>query len=77
MKQLQEDKLKTLRLAKRAETMKNNRKKFTKNCNKFLSRSFEFARKLIVPKPKGKLQSSKEEVAAHLKKSHSNPEREK
>ena len=70
IKQLQEEKLKRLRLAKRAETMKRNRKKFSKNCNKFLSQPFEFARELIAPKPKGQLQSSKEEVETHLKKFH-------
>ena len=77
IKQLQDDKLKRLRLAKRAETMKRNRKKFSKNCNKFLSQPFEFAREVIAPKPKGQLQSNKEEVETHLKKSHSDPERER
>ena len=77
IKQLQDDKLKTLRLSKRAETIKQNRKKFTKNCNKFLSQPFEFAREVIAPRPKGQLQSSKEKVESHLKKSHNDPERQK
>ena len=37
----------------------------------------EFAREVIAPKPKGQLQSSKEKVETHLKKSYSHPEREK
>ena len=46
-----------------------HRKEFSKNCNKCLTQQFEFARELIAPKPKGQLQSSKEAVETHLKKS--------
>ena len=35
-----------------------------------MSQPFEFAREIIAPKPKGKLQSSKEEVQAYLEKAH-------
>ena len=76
VKQLQDSKLKELRLAKRAETMKRNRRKFAKNCNKFLSQPFEFAREVIAPKPQGQLKINKEEVEAHLNKAHSDKNRE-
>ena len=69
-------KIKELRLAKRAETMKNNRKKLSKNSSDFLTQPFEFARKTIAPKPTGDLQSSKDEVEAHLRKTHSDESRE-
>ena len=71
IKQLQEDKLRELRLAKRAESLKKNRKRYTKNCNAFLSHPFDFAREVIAPKPKGKLSSSKEETEDFLEKAHS------
>ena len=47
----------------------------TKNCNNFLRQPFEFARELINPKPKGNLESSKEEVETYLKNAHSDPGR--
>ena len=77
VKQLQEGKLKELRLAKRAESLKKGRKKYTKNCNAFLSHPYDFAREIISPKPKGKLSSSKEETEAFLEEAHSNREKAK
>ena len=71
IQQLQEDKLRELRLAKRAESLKKSRKRYTKNCNAFLSNPFDFAREVIAPKPKGKLSSTKEETEDFLKKAHS------
>ena len=72
---LQQEKLKQLRLSKRAESLRKNRRKMTKNCNSFLRQPFQFARELINPKPKGNLESSKEEVETFLNKAHSDPER--
>ena len=77
IKELQSEKLKKLRLAKRAETLKQNRKKFSSNCREFLGQPFQFARKILSPKPKGDLQSTKEEVEQHLMEAHSNPDKGK
>ena len=77
VKQLQEGKLKELRLAKRAESLKKGRKKYTWNCNAFMSNPFEFAREIIAPKPKGKMSSSKEETESYLETAHSNQGKEK
>ena len=74
--QLHEEKLKALRLTKRAETMRQNRRKFSRNCNEFLGQPFEFARKIIAPKPRGEMKSNKQEVQEHLQKAHSDPKRE-
>ena len=74
--QLQQEKLKELRLAKRAETIRQNRRKFSRNCNEFLGQPFEFARKTIAPKPRGEMKSDKHEVQEHLRKTHSDPKRE-
>ena len=70
VKQLQEEKLKELRLAKRAESLRKKRKAFAKNCNAFLSQPFQFARNQLDPKLKGKLESSKEEVESFLQEVH-------
>ena len=72
VKQLQDEKLRELRLAKRAESLKKSRKKYTRNCNAFMSNPFEFAREVIAPKPKGKMASSKKETESYLEKAHSN-----
>ena len=77
IKELQSEKLKKLRLAKRAETLKQNRKKFSSNCKEFLGQPFQFARKILSPKPKGDLQSTKDEVEQHLMEAHSNPDKGK
>ena len=69
--QLQQEKIKKLRLKKRAESMKKNRKKFSKNCIEFLSQPFDFARNVVAPKPKGEMKSTKEEVEQQLHKAHS------
>ena len=65
-------KLRQLRLAKRAESIRKYRKKFSANCRQFLNQPYKFSRETIAPKPKGRLESSKEEIEAHLKKAHSN-----
>ena len=70
IKQLQDDKIRKLRLKKRAESIRKNRKAFSRNCSKFLSQPFDFAREIISPKPIGEMKSSKEEVEQHLKKAH-------
>ena len=70
IKELQDEKLRKLRLAKRADTLRKGRKLFTRNCNAFLSHPYDFARNVIAPKPKGNLKSSKEEVENHLRKAH-------
>ena len=68
---MQQEKIKKLRLKKRAESMKKNRKKFSKNCSEFLSQPFDFARNVVAPKPKGEMKSTKEEVEQQLHKAHS------
>ena len=74
--QLHKEKLRSLRLAKRAESMRKHRKTFSKNSKDFLSQPFDFARKVIAPKPTGNLESSKDEVEKHLKEAHSDPFKE-
>ena len=75
IQELQQEKLKQLRLSKRAETLRKNRKKMTRNCNNFLRQPFQFAREVINPKPKGKLESSQEEVETFLENAHCDPEK--
>ena len=60
-----------MRLKKRAENIMKNRKEFSKNCGEFLSQPYQFSRKVINPKPKGDLKSTKEEVETYLVKVHS------
>ena len=69
--QLQQEKIKKLRLKKRAESIKQARKQFARNCNEFLSQPFDFSRKIIAPKPKGVMKGSKAEVEQELHKTHS------
>ena len=76
IKELQAEKLKKLRLAKRAEALKQSRKKFASNCKSFLTQPYQFARDLLSPKPKGELKSSKEEVEEFLAKAHSDDNKE-
>ena len=73
--QLQQEKLRKLRLAKRAETMKINREKAKKSSDSFLRNPFEFARKVLSPEVKGDLRSTKEEVEKHLSTAHSDSKR--
>ena len=74
---MQQEKIRELRLKKRAESLKNNRKKFSKNCREFLSQPFGFAREVIAPKPKGEMKSTKVEVEQQLQRSHSDEEKSK
>ena len=74
IKELQSEKLKKLRLAKRAESLRKTRKKYAKNCKDFLTQPYNFARNLL---PKGDLESAKEEVEEFLMKAHSDPDRNK
>ena len=50
IQELQKEKLRKLRLAKRAETIRQNRKKFTNNCKSFLTQPYDFARNLLSQK---------------------------
>ena len=68
--QLQQEKLKNLRLMKRAESIKQNRKKLSRNCSEFLSQPFDFARKNIAQKPRGEMKSSKSDVEKQLHDAH-------
>ena len=68
--ELQMDTLKKLRLAKRAESLKNARKKFSSNCKDFLGQPYQFARNLLSPRPTGELESTKDEVEQHLRDAH-------
>ena len=74
--QLQQEKLKNLRLMKRAETIKQNRKKYSKNCSEFLSQPYDFARKVIAPKPRGVMKSSKADVEKQLHDAHGDQNKE-
>ena len=73
--QLQREKLKNLRLMKRAESIKQNRKKYSKNCSEFLSQPYDFARKIIAPKPRGVMKSSKADVEKQLHDAHGDQNR--
>ena len=75
IQELQGEKLKKLRTAKRAESLRQGRKKFSNNCKSFLSQPYQFARNILSPKPKGDLESSKEEVEKFLENAHSDPNR--
>ena len=77
IQELQGEKLKKLRLAKRAESLRQNRKKFSNNCKSFLTQPYQFARNLLSPKPKGEMESSKEEVEKFLKNAHADPNKGK
>ena len=57
--ELQKEKLKKLRLAKRAESLKQGRKKFAANYQDSLGQSYQFARHFLLPRPKGELESTK------------------
>ena len=70
--QLQKAKLKSLRLAKRAESIRKGRKEYSKNCSEFRSQPFAFSRTVISPKLSGNLQSTKQEVEEHIK-THEDP----
>ena len=70
---MQQDKIKELRLAKRAESIKKT-KKYSSD---FLRQPFEFSREVIAPKPKGKMSSTKEETESYLKEAHSSPGKER
>ena len=76
IKLIQKEKLRNLRVKKRAENVRKNRQKFRRNCNEFLSQPYDFSRKLMNPKPRGQLKSTKDEVEAHLHNIHSDPKRE-
>ena len=75
IQELQQEKLKQLRLAKRAESLRKNRRKMAKNSSNFLRQPFQFAREVIKPKPKGNLENTQEEVETFLKDAHSDKER--
>ena len=75
IQELQQEQLKQLRLSKRAETLRKNRKKVTRNSNNFLRQPFQFTRELINPKPKGELENCQEEVETYLEKAHSDKEK--
>ena len=76
IQELQSEKLKKLRLAKRAESLRKNRKKFSNNCKSFLNQPYQFARNILSPKPKGDMESPKEEVEKFLKDAHADPRKE-
>ena len=59
--------MRKLRLATRA--VRQNRRKFANNCKEFLNQTYQFARKLFSPKPRGELKSTKE-VERHLAEAH-------
>ena len=75
IQELQQEQLKQLRLSKRAETLRKNRKKVTRNSNNFLRQPFQFTREVINPKPKGELENCQEEVESYLHKAHSDKEK--
>ena len=58
-------------MKKRAESIKQNRKKLSRNCTEFLSQPYDFARNIVAPKPTGEMKSSKDEVEKQLHNAHS------
>ena len=73
---LQKEKLKELRVLKRAESMRKSRGKMKANCQEFLGQPFKYGKKVLDAGVKGELKSSKEEVEAYLKAAHDDPKRE-
>ena len=65
-----------MRLLKRAESLKQNRKKFKRNSENFISQPFAFAKKVLTPEIKGKLTDTKEEVEKHLRDTYCDKEKE-
>ena len=63
--------MKTLRLAKRAETLRKKRKKLAR----ISIPTIQIFKKPACPQPKGNMESAKEEVGKFLEKAHSDPER--
>ena len=53
IKQIQKEKVICLRMKRRAESIRKNRRKFRKNCHDFLPQPYDFSRNLLSPKPKG------------------------
>ena len=76
IQEIQREKLKQLRLAKRAESLRQNRKKFSSNCKAFLTQPYQFARDIWSPKPRGDMGSSKEEVENFLRNAHADSNRQ-
>ena len=74
--ELQNEKLRALRLKKRAESIKISRGKYKRNAEEFISQPYSYARKVLDPQVKGRLQSSKEEVEEFVTAAHSDPARE-
>ena len=74
--ELQNEKLRALRLKKRAESIKSSRGKYKRNAEEFISQPYSYARKVLDPQVKGRLQSSKEEVEEFVTAAHSDPARE-
>ena len=67
-----------LGLSKRAESVRQNRRKFANNCKQFISKLYTFSRILLLfHKACVEFKSSKEEVEIHLAKAHEDPHREK
>ena len=77
IQELQSERIKELRLLKRAESIRSRRKKQKQNSDSFFKQPFSFARKVLDPEVKGNLTSTKEEVEEYLKKAHSDANREK
>ena len=73
---LQKERVKELRLLKRAESIRARRKKQKFNTESFCKQPYSFARKVLDPEVKGNLSSTKEEVEEFLKKTHSDSRRE-
>ena len=65
-----------MRLMKRTESIKQNRKKYSKNFSEFLSQPYDFARKIIAPKPRGVMKSSKADVEKQLHEAHGDQSKE-
>ena len=76
IRELQSFSIKKLRLLKRAETLRKNRRKAVKNREEFTRGPYEYAKKILNPKIVGKIESTKEEVEAYLNTLHSDEKRE-
>ena len=71
-----QDKVKLLRITKRAENIRKRRKKLKQNTREFYQQPYTLSRKVLDPEIKGELKSSKEEVEAFLHQAHSDSKRD-
>lgn len=75
--ELREDARKRLMKLRSAESYRRNRKKRSRKRVEFISNPYQFTKTLLTEKSSGRLEAPKEDIEKHLKKVHSDPNREK